>query len=758
MDDVFSYTLADADASTDGSTADEDKDTTTLTITITGVDDTAGISFTGTEQVDEAGLPFGSGEYADGDEANDSDSSERVNGTISVSASDGIDDVVIGGITLTLADLQALDGTTEIDTGEGTLTLNSYTPTDGDAAELGGSIAYTYTLDATIDNDSIIPSGDDTVDDDAFNDSIAVTVNGIGGSEAEGNLTINILDDEPGVVSPTKGLVGNTGTGATTEQLNFFEIVGADRGDTEDVTFSLSNVGALAGVTTVMGQTITLSLTNNNHTIEARDEDGALVFTVVLNPDAGTEANDTYTLTMFQKLDDGSGEAFSFLGLQPNSDDWYGLEGSTLTEGGLSRDILVTGEVVGTDSVNTSQTGLGTGNNAIDPGQLMRFDFVTGLEVPGSAEDLGNGSDANLDDISTMSFTDHYSDSVASFTVSQTQSGARVGAQVQVYDLSDAEAVLDETDFASTTGADFDDVNGERVRIASVVVLNDLGQVIEEVVWDEDLDEFVVSGLNDANIEVYAGSDPQALATENILVSVDGLLSGYSVVVTGESEFERLEVLNNDDPNSTNPTKGFDVSGINVGVDVDGTAIDMNFALDVVDADGDTNSGTLNVTVLPDIVGTDNAETLTADDGDSALFGLGGNDILIGGAGDDLLIGGDGEDTFVWNAGDDGTDVAPAVDTIADFQTGFVSGSVDDVLDLKDMLDGETEATLENFLSFSSDGTDTTIDVDPNGVNAGGVTQQIVLKDMDLTQGGTLTDADIIAGLLANNNLDVDNS
>ncbi|WP_415885378.1 beta strand repeat-containing protein [Neptuniibacter sp. QD37_6] len=234
LDDVFSYTLADADASTDGSTADEDKDTTTLTITITGVDDTAGISFTGTEQVDEAGLPFGSGEYADGDEANDSDSSERVNGTISVSASDGIDDVVIGGITLTLADLQALDGTTEIDTGEGTLTLNSYTPTDGDAAELGGSIAYTYTLDATIDNDSIIPSGDDTVDDDAFNDSIAVTVNGIGGSLAEDDLVIEVLDDVPDAIADVDAIdedaapiSGNVITGATADP-NDTDGTGAD--------------------------------------------------------------------------------------------------------------------------------------------------------------------------------------------------------------------------------------------------------------------------------------------------------------------------------------------------------------------------------------------------------------------------------------------------------------------------------------------------------------------------------------------------
>ncbi|WP_415885379.1 retention module-containing protein [Neptuniibacter sp. QD37_6] len=225
VDDVFSYTLEDADG---------DKDTAQLTITVTGEDDTTDISFAGDEQVDEAGLPFGSAEYSDGDETNDSDTSERVNGTISVSASDGIDDVVIGGITLTLADLQALDGTTEIDTGEGTLTLNSYTPTDGDAAELGGSIAYTYTLDATIDNDSIIPSGDDTVDDDAFNDSIAVTVNGIGGSLAEDDLVIEVLDDVPDAIADVDAIdedaapiSGNVITGATADP-NDTDGTGAD--------------------------------------------------------------------------------------------------------------------------------------------------------------------------------------------------------------------------------------------------------------------------------------------------------------------------------------------------------------------------------------------------------------------------------------------------------------------------------------------------------------------------------------------------
>ena len=179
MDYVLNYTMADADG---------DEDTATLTITIKGADDDATVETAQAEGPDatvyEAGLnPDGS------DAASDS---ETVTGSFDVSASDGILTVVIGGTTFTLAEVQAFDGSDSVTTGEGTLTLTGYT---GDA--MGGTIAYSYTLDGTIDNDSIVPSGDDAVTLAHFDDSVEISVNGLGGTTASDDLVIRAIDDVP---------------------------------------------------------------------------------------------------------------------------------------------------------------------------------------------------------------------------------------------------------------------------------------------------------------------------------------------------------------------------------------------------------------------------------------------------------------------------------------------------------------------------------------------------------------------------------
>lgn len=179
MNYVLNYTMADADG---------DEDTATLTITIKGADDDATVETAQAEGPDatvyEAGLNPDGSDAASG--------SETVTGSFDVSASDGILTVVIGGTTFTLAEVQAFDGSDSVTTGEGTLTLTGYT---GDA--MSGTIAYSYTLDGTIDNDSIVPSGDDAVTLAHFDDSVEISVNGIGGTTASDDLVIRAVDDVP---------------------------------------------------------------------------------------------------------------------------------------------------------------------------------------------------------------------------------------------------------------------------------------------------------------------------------------------------------------------------------------------------------------------------------------------------------------------------------------------------------------------------------------------------------------------------------
>jgi len=80
------------------------------------------------------------------------------------------------------------------------------------------------------------------------------------------------------------------------------------------------------------------------------------------------------------------------------------------------------------------------------------------------------------------------------------------------------------------------------------------------------------------------------------------------------------------------------------------------------------------------------------------------------------------------------------------------------LLDFSDLLLGEsaTPSSLDEYLTISSDGTDTTIEVDDNGVTAGGGTSTVILEGVDLAGLAGSTDNQIIIEyLLENNNLNV---
>ena len=91
------------------------------------------------------------------------------------------------------------------------------------------------------------------------------------------------------------------------------------------------------------------------------------------------------------------------------------------------------------------------------------------------------------------------------------------------------------------------------------------------------------------------------------------------------------------------------------------------------------------------------------------------------------------------------------------------SGSDGDTLDLADLLQGEENNPLTDYLQFSAgnfdgdgDATDTKISIDHDGGATFQTTQEIVLNDVDLTAGGSLANQDIINDLLNNKNLETD--
>ncbi|WP_421265478.1 retention module-containing protein [Aeromonas veronii] len=126
-------------------------------------------------------------------------------------------------------------------------------------------------------------------------------------------------------------------------------------------------------------------------------------------------------------------------------------------------------------------------------------------------------------------------------------------------------------------------------------------------------------------------------------------------------------------------------------------------------------------------------ELVGSDQGDR-LFGSSGDDRLLGGHGNDILTGGAGSDLFVWQHGDEGSQGQPAIDTITDFHP-----EQGDKIDLADMLQGVTGNGVDDLLKHlsasvttGSNGlSDVNLSVSPAG--DGQITQQITLKDVDLT-------------------------
>jgi len=191
---------------------------------------------------------------------------------------------------------------------------------------------------------------------------------------------------------------------------------------------------------------------------------------------------------------------------------------------------------------------------------------------------------------------------------------------------------------------------------------------------------------------------------------------------------------------------------------------------------GDSSDNTVNGTSGNDIIygyaGNDTLNGGAGNDilrggaGNDKLNGGDGNDILIGGKGNDTLTGGAGVDVFKWDRGDDGVAGTPARDTITDFNKSSVSQG-GDILDVRDLLQGENAGNLVNYIHFEKSGSDTIVHISSNGgfatdahnvsgsFSSGNATQQIVLSGVDLTTGQT-SDAAIISNLLSQQKLITD--
>ncbi|MDP3674869.1 MAG: tandem-95 repeat protein [Novosphingobium sp.] len=238
--DSFTYTITDADG-----------DAVTRTVSVTLQPDSVPTLSVTDVTVDEKGLPKGSGEFADGNSANNSDTSETSTGTFTITT---------GGDTVQAVEVQAANGmwinvtaatvgSPVIVTGaNGTLTVTSNGL---------GSYSYSYTLTQNLANHTVQGAGD-TLPGDSFAVRVTDSDNDQTTVTAATTINVTVIDDAPVVYAKDSPiLIANSGGVSQTGNFDF--TVGAD----QRTSYSASNsdFGTIV-LTGTVGGTQTITPTN----------------------------------------------------------------------------------------------------------------------------------------------------------------------------------------------------------------------------------------------------------------------------------------------------------------------------------------------------------------------------------------------------------------------------------------------------------------------------------------------------------------
>ena len=558
------YTMRDADGDTSPAK---------LTLTVHGADDSAGVVTVNTQGPDATVFEHGLTSVGD--------TSETTTGSFSVSASDGILNVVIGGTTFTLAQAQAFNGTQTVNTGEGVLTLTGYS-----GNSFGGTVSYSYTLSATIDNDSKVPSGNDAVTLTNFDDSIHVTVSGIGGSTASDDLVVRAIDD-----APTANADSAT---QTTENVAFTinafanDVFGADGVDIDNtpsvvVTFTQPSQGVVSynGATGLFTYTPSSgagsSGTADSFTYTIKDGDGD-VSTATVSVTLAGDSTPTVTVTD-GTVDEkglpprggepaGSGEIADALP-NNNSDTSETTTGSfTYTTGGdtLSKlevqngvgtwiDVTAGGTVAGANGTLTvtNTAGSYTWSYTLADNLLTHDDTIVG----GDGDSNRGTADQKPGEAFLVRVTDSDSDVSATDTLNITVN-----------------------DDAPTANADIDSVKEDGSLLADGNVLTGTGG----------------SDVNGTDgVADIAGAD--GIASISWTGVVAGQVSGSYGTLTVGTDGSYSYALNN----ALAAVQSLD----------DGESLEETFTYTITDGDGDTSTATLKVAVngtndAPSILNTEN--------------------------------------------------------------------------------------------------------------------------------------------------------
>ena len=283
------------------------------------------------------------------------DMREVTTGSVTVTATDGVAAINIGGTSFTLAQLQGdvtqLGG---INTGEGTLKITGYVAGPNNQS---GTLSYEYTLNAA-------QTHANGQDNNTLTDTIAVTVGGAGGSTGSGAITITIVDDVPVAVNDAANQT--TENAAVTVDALGNDARGAD------------GVNAATGVALVAG-----SLNAEAKGSVVYNGDGTFTYT----PAAGEEGTVSFDYTITDADGDIS-TATVTINLVADSVPTVNITRAQGDSGQVLESGLVGGSAEGTGTTTSGTLNISLGNDTLGTVKINGVDVTAGGTVPGAHGDL----------------------------------------------------------------------------------------------------------------------------------------------------------------------------------------------------------------------------------------------------------------------------------------------------------------------------------------------------------------------------------
>ena len=580
-------------------------------------------------------------------------------------------------------------------------------------------VAGTASVSVTLSDNFLHTYGDD-IQTNLDLGSVDVIATDIDGDTAAGTVNVAVVDDVPVAINPEMTFIINqintTATGVALDvDSNIDDNVGADQLGTlsftniaVDGTLSQQTTGNQAIYLYSNGSVLIASTLAGSDYATVLADTNTQVYTVTLNTDGDLAlSNDTYDFTLLKQLDGGltsfsiDDGSYDFAGGNTNYAYYFDTDVVSPTP-----DILVTpvqGDGYDGDGVNATANEAGVdgggGGQNVGGNEGIRIDFVSGISgTPVSNADYDESTGSG------HTFTNHETVfGVQATLVSSGQTASTI--ELRAYQDPDGNNIVGDGTQKDITS----------ITLGGLVTFNIADGLLQTG------DGYTVEFDYDGNGSLY----------------VSGIYDGTTIQVFTGVGLNSLEI----DYLSDNT---FSVGGFGAAVPTPGDLINLDFDLQLVDADGDTviiENG-IEIQISPEdhviLSGTDGndqggaaliavanqATTILGGDGDDELVGGGENDILIGGAGDDVLTGNAGVDVFDFNEDDLGVSADSAADTITDFNE-----AQGDIINLADVL-----ANTDNTIAGVENGGHLQIQV--TNASEGGVVQTI-----DVTSIAVLDDA-----------------